>query len=335
MPTVASTMSAPGFCSAGARSSTIRSRRTGTWRSWAIPRAFIGASFSCSLVAALVGLGCWGSVVPVAIPDFRSPTASKGVRPDNGEVRSGREAGGDLTSGAGWSPPRTSQESGNHLLGLIGKSLLGTGQVGVPGGRVPQLDTRSGADDGAFPGEPGVFAQRRRDRHPALAVGNLIRGPGQEHAQVVANGLAGHRRDAHGLGHSEELVHREDVQAPLLASGKHHTTGQALTELGRKEETAFVIESGGVRTKEHSAPASPFEDSFPVLDSHFYPLSSTLLHFAPRSTQYGWFWVSGTAFTQVNTVTRWWGEIMADRSSQAPVTNGTKWGKIEERRESL
>src|SRR5450759_982637 len=90
------------------------------------------------------------------------------VRPDNGEVKSGREAGGDLTSGVGWSPLRESQKSGNHLLGLVGKSLLGAGEVGVPSGRVPQLHARSGTDDGAVAIEPGILAQRRRDRHPAL-----------------------------------------------------------------------------------------------------------------------------------------------------------------------
>jgi hypothetical protein len=59
------------------------------------------------------------------------------VRPDNGEVRSGREADGDLTTGFEWSPLRESQQSGNHLLGLVGKSLLCAGEVGVPRVRVP------------------------------------------------------------------------------------------------------------------------------------------------------------------------------------------------------
>ena len=68
---------------------------------------------------------------------FQVSNRFKSVRPDNGEVRSGREAGGDLTTGLGWSPLRESQESGNHLLGLVGKSLLGASEVGVPRVRVP------------------------------------------------------------------------------------------------------------------------------------------------------------------------------------------------------
>ena len=83
----------------------------------------------------------------------------KNARPGHGEVRSGREAGGDQTSGPGCRQQRVSQESGDHLLGLIGKGLLGTGEVGVPGAGVPQLDPRSGTDDGAVPGKPGILSQ--------------------------------------------------------------------------------------------------------------------------------------------------------------------------------
>ena len=51
----------------------------------------------------------------------------------------------------------------------------------------------------------------------------------------------------------DELVHREDVEAPLLTPGDHQATGQTVTKLGGQEETALVVESGGVRTKEHNA----------------------------------------------------------------------------------
>jgi hypothetical protein len=63
------------------------------------------------------------------------------VRPDHGEVRSGREAGGDLTSGLDGSPLRRSKEPRNHLLRLIGKCLLCAGEVGIPRAGIPNLDS--------------------------------------------------------------------------------------------------------------------------------------------------------------------------------------------------
>src|SRR5450631_3733640 len=112
---------------------------------------------------------------------------------------------------------------------------------------------RPGADDGAVPGQPGILAQRRRDRHPALLVRDLIRGTGEEDAHIVASTLAGHRSVAHRLGASDELVHREDIEAPLLTAGYDQATGQAVSKLCGQNETTLVVEKRGVGTKKHNA----------------------------------------------------------------------------------
>ena len=81
----------------------------------------------------------------------------------------------------------------------------------------------------------------------------------------------------HLLGHLEELVHREDVEAALLATGHDQALRHPLAELRGEEEAALVIESGAVRTEKHRAhlPCRPVQGPhgplvFPTL-LHDYP----------------------------------------------------------------
>ena len=68
------------------------------------------------------------------------------------------------------------EESGDHLLGGLGERLLGSGQVGLPRRRVPDLQSRAGTDDGELAVEARVLAQGGRDGDAALLVGDLVGG---------------------------------------------------------------------------------------------------------------------------------------------------------------
>jgi hypothetical protein len=89
--------------------------------------------------------------------------------------------------------------------------------------------------------QPGVLAQRRRHGDPALLVGCLARGTGEEEALVVAGRLAGDRRLAHQRVEAAELGLREDVEAALLPAGDHQAPAERFAELGRQEEPALVV----------------------------------------------------------------------------------------------
>src|SRR5688500_16418788 len=127
----------------------MRSRRTGTCRSAAVPREVMRRSpaRSCSmvvLVPVLVLGACWWWSLVLPVPRswtlaVRSPAARRDAARDGGS-RPGMRSG--------WRPgPRgRSQQSGDHLLRLVGEALLGALEVGVPGGGVPDLDAGAGAD---------------------------------------------------------------------------------------------------------------------------------------------------------------------------------------------
>ncbi len=77
------------------------------------------------------------------------------LRPDTGEVMSGRER---LRVGH-WAL----EEPGDHLLASCSRSaVFGVGVVVVPGFGVPDLGAVARADDGEVAAEAGVFAQDRR-----------------------------------------------------------------------------------------------------------------------------------------------------------------------------
>src|SRR5699024_6740633 len=103
-------------------------------------------------------------------------------------IRTGPARGKSRRRRLGWRPGPSSgsHESRDHLVGLVGEGLLGLGEVALPRLGVPQLEPVAGTDDGAVLGEAGVLAQRRGDGHPALLVGDLVGGAGEEDAHVVA-----------------------------------------------------------------------------------------------------------------------------------------------------
>ena len=73
---------------------------------------------------------------------------------------------------------------------------------------------------------------------------------GQEHAGVVAGGLAGGGACLHLGGETHELVHGEDVEAALLASGDDEALSEAVAELGGEEEPALLVEPRGCGSRE-------------------------------------------------------------------------------------
>ena len=122
--------------------------------------------------------------------------------------------------------------------------------------RVPDLDPGAGADHGAVAGQPGVLAQHRRDGDPALPVGHLVAGAGQEHAQVVAGGLVGHRRGAQLLGQPGELVHREDEERVLLPAGDDQPVGELVRNRAGRNSRPFSS-NRGEWVPRNTAPTSP------------------------------------------------------------------------------
>src|SRR6478672_13351499 len=116
----------------------MRSRRTGTCRSSAVPRVLMGGVSFGGCCGAVV-LGGWvrggclrgggraGRVVSARwAPAVRSPTAPRGAARHRGSCPGTR---------SGWRPGHRgvgrwlSEEAGDHLLGLVGEGLLGAVQV--------------------------------------------------------------------------------------------------------------------------------------------------------------------------------------------------------------
>ena len=131
------------------------------------------------------------------------------------------------------------------------------GQVGLPGGGVPDLHPGVRADHHAVPLQPGVVAQRGGIGDPALLVRHLVGGAGEEHPAVVPDRLGRHRRGAQRLGDPGELGHREDVEAALLPLGDHHALRELVPELGRQEQPALLVQAGRVGAEEHRRSPPP------------------------------------------------------------------------------
>ncbi|MBG9885458.1 hypothetical protein ABE10_02420, partial [Bacillus toyonensis] len=133
-----------------------------------------------------------------------------------------------------------------------------------------------GADTGddQFLLQPGVGTEMGGDGDAVLAVRHLGTRSGEEHPQKRPGLLVAQRRLPDALVHALELGRAEDVQAAVLTTGDHHTTGQVLTELGREDDAALVVELGGMRAQQHRhRPLSPRQQRFP----HFTPLRPTFL----------------------------------------------------------
>src|SRR4051812_11111667 len=261
MPRVPSTHTAPGSARAGSSSSTTRSRRTGWCRC-----AGGGVAMPVLSVGSVCGAAwCWVVLGGAAGPVLWSPSAgglSLPVARDGGR-RPGTAAAGGRIAGPARNGAAGSEEPRDHLLGLLGERLLAGLEVARPRGAVPDLDPAARADDRAVAGQPGVLPQGRGGGEPALAVGRLVVGPGEEHPQVVPDRLGRGRPLLHPGGHPFELVRRVDEQAPLLALRDDEAVGEPVAELRRQEQPALLVEAWGVGTEEHRPrhlPARPCFD---------------------------------------------------------------------------
>src|SRR5699024_9170836 len=105
-------------------------------------------------------------------------------------------------------------------------------------------------------------------------VGDLVTRAGEEDAHVVPGRLARGRGLLELPGDLLELVHREDVEAALLTTGHDETAGELLAELRGEEETALVVEAGGVGPEEHHG-------HLPFDWSRMAPCASVIPHFTP------------------------------------------------------
>src|SRR3954451_13765076 len=201
-----------------------------------------------------------GGAGPCSQVPARSPAWRRG--------RCARKGSGRRPEGRG-----TERLEERGLLVLLGERLLLLRLVGGPGGGVPDLEPRVGADDDAVAVEAGVLPQPGRHGDAALLVGRLVGGAGEEHPAVVAVALRRQRGRLQLLGLRGERPTGEQVEATLLPPCDHHASGQLVTELGRQEQPALVVEARGVGAEEHGRPTP------------LAPMSSTLLHFPPSSTR--------------------------------------------------
>src|SRR6266487_1044021 len=276
-PMVASTRMAPAPLSAGARIPRTRSAMTGTCAAAAVPIEPPLPRSVCIVLA-------WCPA--------RSPSAPCGGRPV--PPGAGEEASDETAGRCGWRPRRalgaavaaalrSSENSWQHLLRCVGERVLLFGQIGLPGGRVPDLQPGIRADHHAVALQGRVVAQRTGDRDPALLVRNLVRGAGEEDPAVVANRLGGDRRRAQRLGDPGELGLRKDVQAPFLSLGQHKALRQLVAVLRREEQAALLVQARRMGAEKHLAsppcPTAPRSGAHsPPTAHHCTPLSSTVNH---------------------------------------------------------
>ena len=190
------------------------------------------------------------------------------LRPVSGEVEAGCAAEG-RARGAQKSPAITSPSASENPASAVGG-------VGLPGGGIPDLGAGARADDGEVAVEAGVLAQHRRDGHAELLVRDLLRGSAEEHAQVVAAGLAELRGLLrHPLVERLELALAVHVDAALLAAGHDETGGEVVPELRGKDDAALVVEFGDERAEQHR--------HHPLLSGQMKG-GSTILHFPPPAS---------------------------------------------------
>src|SRR6201996_5117765 len=203
------------------------------------------ADMSLSLCRFFAGTGCcWSTGTEPGL----HPRRAGRQPPGTGEVMPASRrpsAGGDPAG------HRPSQDPGQHLLGRVRERFLLGGQVGLPGRGVPDLHPGVGPDDHAVPVQARVLAQPRGHGDPALLVGDLVRGAGEQHPAVVPLGLALHLRVPHGRGDPGELGERPHVQAAFLAFRDHHPLRELVPVLGRQDQPPLLIQPGSVRAEEH------------------------------------------------------------------------------------
>ena len=118
-----------------------------------------------------------------------------------------------------------------------------------------------------------------------MLVRYLVRGSGEKDANVVTSLFVGDGSLPDLLVNPRELLLTEDVDAALLASRENKSAGKFLTELGRKNDPALLIQTRRVCPQEH-IPTTPLLSEAEQPPRCHYPLTrSTLLHFSPQSTR--------------------------------------------------
>src|SRR5699024_6115606 len=278
MPRVASTWIAPGSCSAGARSRTEVSRRTGRCRcsagrslcDWSIsPLPSVGAVVRSVMVRVLRPVRCRALC---AVPSCQIPRRS---RPATGEVASGRERREVSQDGESFGP--CSEQAGDHLLGGLREALLLLLEVGLPRRERPDLEAVQSADDGAFPVQVRVGAQMARDGDAALLVRDDVLRAGEQHTQVVTGALVGGGRPTGLLETLGELHERLHGDAVLLSTSHGWSRGEFVAELRREHQSALLVDLGREGAEEHQRPPSPAAtrdpDSISSQRAPLYPTS--------------------------------------------------------------
>src|SRR5690606_7131865 len=241
MPRVASTRTAPGRSTAGARRSRHRCASTGTWRSAAL-RSFSVSALTSSVLLVRPARGATEAVGGPPPPDQdsrrRALAPGKCVRVAVRDLvvrRSGR-----------------SEESGDHLLRRVGEGVLGGGEVLLPRGGGPDLHPGAGADHREVPLEARVGAQVGRDGDAALLVGLLVGRAGEEDTRVVPHAPVGDRCFAQLLMDLLELPHRVQRETAFLPLGEHQSARELVAELRRKDESPLVVQTRVVGAEEHA-----------------------------------------------------------------------------------
>src|SRR5215472_11318031 len=175
-PSGAATSTALSVPSAGASRSLTRSSMTGTCVAAVVftptlPRPTSGVPHLRCPARSPSAAADWP--VPAGVGEVASAgPPRRGWRP-----RRALDSVMRVRSGPALQPPRRRSRSQNpwqHLLRCVRECVFLLLQVGLPGGRVPDLQPCVRADHDAVAAQRRVLAQRGRDRHPALLVGNLV-----------------------------------------------------------------------------------------------------------------------------------------------------------------
>ena len=128
---------------------------------------------------------------------------------------------------------------------------------------------------------PAYCAQVGRDGEAALLVRDLVGRPGEEDAHVVAGDLARRRRLAHLVGDLDELVHRVDEQAALLAPRHDQARRPSARGTSRAGTAGPSRRAGACASRETWSATSPMSTR---RRPHSLPWCPTILHFPPPST---------------------------------------------------
>src|ERR687888_65300 len=116
-------------------------------------------------------------------------------------------------------------------------------QMLVPGLAVPHLEVVAHAGDDDLAAEPDALGERRWNDHAALLVGLGLGGPAEEvplHQTALPRERVEIREPL--LDDALPVRARIAVEAPIHAVCENHAPGKRFAKLGRKGETALVID---------------------------------------------------------------------------------------------